>query len=479
MQYWDIKALRKHHPTWRLLLVDNAPFIIGFFHHAFIRHNRRSIAQSELITLLDDYLFYIRESEGPDCYPKAARDYLEDWARGEMAFLRKYFPKGTDEAEFDLTPGSEKAIEWLRSLEQKQFVGTESRLNTVFQLLHELVQLTETDRERRIADLQRQKATLDEEINRLKGGASLSFDSTQVKERFYQIEETAQHLLADFRQVEDNFRKLDQQVRETIKISNKSKGELLDEIFGDQDAIQNSDQGKSFRSFWAFLMSPQKQQEMAQWLERIYELPPVQSLQPDDFLRNLRFRLLDAGDKAQRTSSMLVEQLRRYLDDQVWLENKRIAEIINTIERNAVAIKTNPPEERVFIRLDAIRPALELPMSRGLYRPPTQVAINDVALKDGGADFDSDVLYQQQYVDVKRLKSNIRLALQHVSQISLEQLCQTYPLQRGLSELLTYVNLASQSEHSLIDSDESQIISWRHPDGFWRRAQLPLVVFTR
>lgn len=43
-----------------------------------------------------------------------------------------------DEPLFDLTPATEKVIEWIASFEQKQFVGTESRLLTIFRLLRRL-----------------------------------------------------------------------------------------------------------------------------------------------------------------------------------------------------------------------------------------------------------------------------------------------------------------------------------------------------
>ena len=39
----------------------------------------------------------------------------------------------------DLPPAVEKVVEWLQSLKQQQFVGTESRLLTVFELLKGVV----------------------------------------------------------------------------------------------------------------------------------------------------------------------------------------------------------------------------------------------------------------------------------------------------------------------------------------------------
>jgi hypothetical protein len=53
----------------------------------------------------------------------------------------------------------------------------------------------------------------------------------------------------------------------------------------------------------------------------------------------------------QRTAAQLVEQLRRFLDSQMWLENKRIAELIRDIEKKSLAIKHNLPRQADFSML--------------------------------------------------------------------------------------------------------------------------------
>ena len=83
-----------------------------------------------------------------------------------------------------------------------------------------------------------------------------------VRDRFLQFIQLARDLLADFREVESNFRKLDRTVRERIALWEGSKAALLEEIMGERDAIAESDEGKSFRAFWDFLMSPARQEEL-------------------------------------------------------------------------------------------------------------------------------------------------------------------------------------------------------------------------
>ena len=53
---------------------------------------------------------------------------------------------------------------WLDSLGQRSFVGTESRLKTMFDLLRQMVEGTETDPAERIRTLRERRAEIDAQI---------------------------------------------------------------------------------------------------------------------------------------------------------------------------------------------------------------------------------------------------------------------------------------------------------------------------
>ena len=246
-------GLRSNHPAWRLLNAEHAPLVIGFLHRAFIRPNMRSASGQELAAQLDDYLHHLRERLGGGAFPRRAKEYLNDWAEDSRGWLRRYYPADSDEPHFDLTPACEQAIQWLAGLEQRQFVGAESRIRMVFDLLRDIAHGTESDPGARIAELERRRDAIDEAIEGVRAGRIMLMDPTQLRERVLQAADTARALLADFRQVEQNFRDLDRQVRERIATWEGSKGEILDEVFGESDVIAESDQGRSFRAFWDFL----------------------------------------------------------------------------------------------------------------------------------------------------------------------------------------------------------------------------------
>jgi len=478
MDYHALDALRRTHPGWRLLTAEHAPLVASFLLRAFIEPNIRTVARHALAAALEDQLRELRRALGEGAFPKSAAHYLDDWASDERGWLRKYYVTGTDEPHFDLTPAAEKAIEWLMSLKQRQLVTTESRLMMVFELLRQIAEGTEKDPDARVLELERRKLQIETEIERVRGGRWQIMDAAQVKDRFLQMAATAKGLLSDFRELDQNFKDLDRGVRERIATWEAGKGALLEEIFGKRDAISDSDQGKSFRAFWDFLMSPERQEELSSLLDAVCRLPSVQELKPDRRLLRVHYDWLEAGEIAQRTVARLSEQLRRYLDDQAWLENRRIMQLIRDVEQHALALR-GPGLDEMVMELDAAAPSVQLMMDRPLFKPPIRPKILQHELVAGDQAIAADLLYEQVFVDKARLAAHIRRALQTRSQISLAELVQEFPLEQGLAEVVAYLSLAADSEGAWIDDANTQVLHWVDDGGSDRQATLPLVVFSR
>ncbi len=477
MDYYSLIKLRSTHPAWRLLAAEHAPLVVGFLHKNFIEPNIRNFSESALASRLEDYLYPLRDAQ-TGLFPKSAEAYLGDWADDKRGWLRKYYPADSDEVHFDLTPAVEKAVEWLEGLRRKQFVGTESRLMTIFALLRQMVEGTEASPETRIAELEKKRAQIDADILRLREGQVDLMEETQIKDRFQQMANTARGLLSDFREVEQNFRELDRQVRERIALWEGSKGELLEEVFGEREAIADSDQGKSFRAFWDFLMSPSRQEELSKLLEMVFDLPAVRQLEPDRRLARVHYDWLEAGEVAQRTVARLSEQLRRYLDDKAWMENRRIMNLLREIEQNALAVRGNAPAETIM-ELDEAAPSLELPMERTLYSSPVKPLILERVTAEGQATFDIDALFDHEYVDKERLRMAIRRCLETRSQATLGEIVAIHPLEQGLAEIVAYLTLATEEQVAIMDESRPETLLWTDGEGIKRQVTLPLVLFSR
>jgi hypothetical protein len=473
-----LEALRRQHPAWRLLAADSAALVASFLHRVYVAPNRRVIAQADLAEALEDTLYALREQRGTQLYPKPAQEYLNDWAANDKAWLRKFYPPGSDEPHFDLTPATERALAWLTTLNERSFVGTESRLLTLFELLRQMSEGSQTDPHIRTRELQRKRDEIDAEMARVQAGDMPLLGDTALKERFTQFATLARELLADFREVEHNFRGLDRRVRERITLWDGSKGALLQEILGERDSIAESDQGRSFRAFWDFLMSRERQDELTQLLDRVLQLEPVAAMAPDPRFKRVHYDWLEAGEHAQRTVALLSQQLRRFLDDQAYLENRRIMDVLRHIEAGALAVRAQPPSGD-FMHIDDTSPSIELPMERPLYATPFKVALNGGAIAAGDEDLDAAALFSQFVVDKAALAQHVRRSLQQRSQITLPELLAGRPLEQGLAELVAYLSLAAEPGRAVIDDTVQDSVAWVSRGGRAKQAQLPRVIFSR
>ncbi|MHA7289143.1 DUF3375 domain-containing protein [Arthrobacter sp. MDT3-24] len=478
MDFYAINALRENHAGWSLLRAQNAPLAVSFFIKAFTGPNQRDIGRQELIDHLDDVLFGLREVFGEDKYPRPAGEYLDEWAAPERAWLRKYYVPGQDEPRYDLTAAAEDVVRWVESLSGRDFVATQSRLTSIFAVLKALVQQSETDPEVRLAELQRQRDGIDAEMQRIKAGNIRVMTAPEALDHFQQLTTLAKDLLSDFREVEQNFRKLDRQVREQIATWDGTQGELLASIFANQQDISGSLQGRTFQGFWDYLMSPQLRTELRDLLQRATQIDALAKLDNLHAVTNLHQDWLPAVEQTQATVRQLSQQMRRLLDDKVFLENKRIMQLVRSIESGALGTREVPPSG-VFMEIAAQSVEVALPFERPLYEPSRRIMVDDVVVAANDAEVDAGALFSQFHVDTERLKSNIDDVLAGAEQATLGEVAAAHPLSQGLAEIVAYYQLATESDWASINPDESQQLSWQLPDGSIREATVEQIIFVR
>lgn len=478
MDFYAINALRENHAGWSLLRAQNAPLAVSFFIKAFTGPNQRDIGRQELIDHLDDVLFSLREVFGLDKFPRPAGEYLDEWAAPERAWLRKYYVPGQDEPRYDLTAAAEDVVRWVESLSGRDFVATQSRLTSIFAVLKALVQQSETDPEVRLAELQRQRDGIDAEMQRIKDGNIRVMTAPEALDHFQQLTTLAKDLLADFREVEQNFRKLDRQVREQIATWDGTQGELLASIFANQQDISGSLQGRTFQGFWDYLMSPQLRTELRDLLQRATQIDALANLDNLHSVTNLHQDWLPAVEQTQATVRQLSQQMRRLLDDKVFLENKRIMQLVRSIESGALGTREVPPSG-IFMEIAAQSVDVALPFERPLYEPSRRIMVDDVVVAANDTEVDAVALFSQFHVDTERLKSNIDDVLAGAEQATLGQVANAHPLTQGLAEIVAYYQLATESDWASINPDESQQLSWQLPDGSIREATVEQIIFVR
>ncbi len=474
-QHDDLAAQRRGHPAWKLLVADNAPMILGVLERVFLAPNVRQLAQPQLLEALEDHLYALRRVD-PAAYPKTPEAYLSDWADPKNNWLRRSYPGNTDIAHYAPTAAVETAAAFVRSLGRREFLGTASRLLTVRDLLRQITAGAATDPEVRLAALRRQRDEIDAQIRAINEGTDGGLDDTAIRERYGQAVTTARELLADLREVEENFRALDREVRLQATTWDGPRGEFLKTVFGSTAEIGASDQGRSWKAFWEHMLSARQQAELDELLAAINDVPALAGSagQIDQLLRE---ELFVAADATQRTVASLSAQLRRFLDERSWTESRRIHEIIRTTLAAALAVRDLDVRE-LGSEVPSMRADVALPLERPLYTPRTAVVLDSAVADETAVD---DVLaladlFDLNHIDVTALRASVADTVRsHGGHATLAQVVREHPLTDGLAELVGYLQVSDTD--GLVVSDRRELVDWVDATGRHRQAELPLIVF--
>lgn len=480
MYHDDLLSSLRQSATIKLLQSQNAPLILSFLHNEFKQKQRVTIPQTELTEALTNYLDALRETH-PGLYSGTDVYYLRLWCDDDHRFLRRYYENDSDDPVYELTPDTERAIAWVEELQKSDFVGTESRFLHIFNLLQEIVTYGTEDVTAQLAQLEKEKARLQAQIDAIiTTGQIEQYTQTQIKERFFEANDVARRLLADFREVEENFRLIARQVQEQQLALDVRKGQIVRHVLDADAALKESDQGRSFYTFWEFLISAQRQEELQELLTAVYQLPDLQNLEPaqGQRLRRLKRNLIDAAAKIIESNRRLGEQLRKLLDEQNLAEVRRVMELTAEIKQRAVQFTTNPPDNNSFLWIEAT-PATDMPLERSLWTPPittsyTTAEPTTIPLDLSGANLEA--LFSQFYVDESRLRRHLSALLEQRAVVTLGEVTAVYPIVQGLAELVTYIALAARHEAHEIDAARWEDIELRENS---RVVRLPLVIFKK
>lgn len=458
MSYEYLRNLRGKNAAWRLLTADQAAFIVSFFYREFIVEKRHGIPAGTLVEHLEQELVQLRRDYSEEEFPRSAQEYLELWTDSQHGWLRKYHYH--DEWHYDLTSSAQKAVTWLAGLRRQEFIGTESRLQTVFQLLEEVARDTDRNPQTRREWLERKKEEIEAELAELEGveEAAPRLTEVQIKERFLQAESTAESILSDFREVEENFRLLQRKIQEDIITWTQGKGELLEKIFAESDAIQSSEQGKSFQAFWNYLMLAERQEAFRKWLGGLQKVESLRQTMREHPLDSIHYDWVRAASAVQESIGGISAQLRRYVDEKFLREERYIYSLIQKAETTALQVRDHVPRG-AFMFLDESAPEIRIPMDRRLFTPKKRTRRLNRVLEQGQTeDAHLETLLRQERIDPARLRKNIDALLEEQTEVTLREVLERYPLQNGLMELLLYLVLAGrEKEPAFLENDWQEL----------------------
>src|SRR6266498_3345726 len=106
--------------------------------------------------------------------------------------------------------------------------SSQCSLESIFTGLDEILKYASADPDERIRRLENEADEIRAEIDRIRAtGAVTSFSPVQINERYAQVLGTARELLSDFRQVEENFKRVAREIAERQTQPGITKGAIV------------------------------------------------------------------------------------------------------------------------------------------------------------------------------------------------------------------------------------------------------------
>jgi len=473
MTFDYLKALKSSKPALRLIGSDHFAMIVSWMHALFIAQNRRRAPHRVVLQSLEDHLFDLN-SRFNNPFPQTAKHYLDTFVKAEYGYMRRYYEN--EELFYELTPDTYRVLEFVESLQRKEFVGSGTKFSLIFELLEKLEYEALLDTEERLASIDARIAKLQQEREKIATKEGV-VDETQIKEIVSEVITLSRRLLYDFSDIEYNFRALNRETKEKIATAFKSKSEVLDFVFDSEEAIRNSDQGKSFFAFWELLTS-EKNEKLEELGEKLYSIEAVARADKDRQLANFKYDLVVSAHQVQIMVNRLIEQLRRFIDERAWLENRRVLELIGSIEKRTLALK-HYPKNRDFMTV--ARPGIDvaMPFEKRMFEPQ-EIGSFNAELREETIDLDiTEALFDKFWVDETQLHRNIIELLQHHSQISLKEIVDAYPVCKGVAEIVGYLSLATTLSIGYINESAKEELEVEDVDGRKLVVRVPKILFIR
>ncbi len=460
--------LRLDHAAWRLLAANNAILTLSFLADLFEQTAEVPFPRAKVA--LETELPRWKEA-GADVQESAAT-YLRQWIHA--GWLREH-----DDILLR-TDACELALRFVKGLDRRERGATASHLRIVQDAVRDLAIAMSPNADVRIRALEAQQQALQREIDDLRAGVVVELPVPQQYERLREVYQLASVLTGDFRRMEDDIRRLDQDLRVQMIQADSRRGDVLANLLHQENMLADTEAGRAFEGFFQLLSDDNRSTEFREQLRAILDRPVSQSLHADE--RQFLLRLVrELGRESERVLSVrrrAEESLRAYVESSEFKENRAVARLLVDLERMAVELRNGEvsPNARTSITLPIGRAELWSVESLRLRLPEESLKIGTVTADPGSGMPGDSVLDHLETVKVLQVAAEMIDLVSTHGTMTLGELIAKRPVIAGLEELVACLRVAQAVQAAREESTESMLIRGR--DGAMLRATVPTYVLT-
>jgi hypothetical protein len=445
-------------PALRLMRGRLGSFVVGFFFKTFKKWGVVQASEEELAATLAEHIEQVRELEDFDAPKRLPQDYLDEWCDEDHRYMTKTYDEDKEEYIFRLTRHSEKALSWLQdllSMQQRGYATTESRFNRIILEMESLSQGVNADPEARIRDLARKRDEIDEEIQKIRDtGEAPIFGEDVIRDQVYDLSDLVEHFLSDFRAIEEFFKDHARQISKLYAQGDASKGDIVEHVLDSDDELRSCDQGKSYFGFRSMMTNPVLARQFRNLAEQTSDIARRRGLDPNKTFLSLSDRLFGEANSAHGAYGRISRKLRQVVGDHAGGGGKQIRKTLSNIRKKAFLLRDQPPEDWDF-EID-IRPQFFGLMESDFWEPK---AVEPFAPISTASSEDSEWINEilnsvGEPLDLNKYRERVNEALETEEKVSLTEMVQRFPLERGVVDVVCYRVVAGEdSRHNILDNE--------------------------
>jgi len=441
----------KNNATLKLLRMQNAGFVLGFFFESFKETGQTQIPEEDLEALMEKHLQALRANE-PEAMPRDARYYLNQWCEDGYRLLQKRFSEDQSSYMYQLTQHSEKALAWVEDLrrgDRRGYTTSDSRFTRIVSELRRIERDTNADPEARRKELLKQRDEIDGELRRLRETGKVdTLDPAAVKDALHDLEADIDAFLGDFRSIEETFREQAREIQNLYLEQHLSKGDMVAHVLDADETLRNRDQGRSYFGFRESITSVENREELLALARRAAELAEEHALEAHVF-QQLPMRLYDEVSSVAGIYRRISGQLRRVVEEQTSQQTRYLMELLGEVRTLAHGCGELPADVDLHHWEDPVR--INNLMEVGFWEAPESTRFEGIDT-DESTSLDSlkDAMARiGRPLDLPRYRRRVADALKEQPQVSLRELVERHPVESGIVDVVAYVAVAGEGSQNV------------------------------
>lgn len=467
LRFHELNRHYQDNRAWKLLRKSTAPIILAFIEQLFAQSSiSRNEARIQLDTYkqtLDDYW----NNEAPASY------HLNEWLN--EGWLREH------DGQLSKTDACETALRFCRNLTERTTATSGSHLRIVQNHIRDLAAALSADPDTRLAIIAQQIQELQQEADNIKQHGITPLSDAQAREMLNEAYRLCADLSQDFRHVEEETRKIDKTLRSKIIEENSHRGDVLKHWIEQAEALQETEAGSAFSSFYALLAQKQRTDEFREQLRQIVQDPRSSKYLSDKqrhHFKTLLSHLNREGDRIFTIRRDTAENLKQFIESGAAAEHHASAKLLKELAQLALNLRRAdlPLDTAIPLPLNSGKANTNTPFAYRLLEPserinpelPPPVPDNDTPT--------ADTLAEINPLPIHQIAAGMKTVLQQHGSLSLAGISQHYPITLDLGELTARIRIAQAV--GAAELPERENIDFHTRTGKHYRASIPTLWLT-